>query len=134
MRVLHTGRPKARESTLPRRPHLRARKLSSFHSLLLIRLHVFLLRFLHSRLRRNLHLSFSWWGRGAPVCAFRRFDHHQKTFHDTLSEESFHTRLSSAGLVYRHFGKQIIRQLVEGSKVPGDVVDMKLYPKVYKVR
>lgn len=63
-----------------------------------------------------------------------RFDHHQKTFHDTLSEEAFQTRLSSAGLVYRHFGRQILRQLVEGTTVPGDVVDKKLYAKVYKVR
>lgn len=63
-----------------------------------------------------------------------RFDHHQKTFHDTLSEEAFQTRLSSAGLVYRHFGRQILRQLVEGTSVPEDVVDKKLYAKVYKVR
>lgn len=62
-----------------------------------------------------------------------RFDHHQKTFHDTLSEEAFRTRLSSAGLVYRHFGRQILRQLVAGSSVPEDVVDKKLYAKVYKV-
>lgn len=62
-----------------------------------------------------------------------RFDHHQKTFHDTLSEEAFQTRLSSAGLVYRHFGRQILRQLVDGTSVPEEVVDKKLYAKVYKV-
>lgn len=62
-----------------------------------------------------------------------RFDHHQKTFHDTLSEEAFQTRLSSAGLVYRHYGRQILKQLVEGTSVPEDVVDKKLYAKVYKV-
>ncbi|CAN0553238.1 unnamed protein product, partial [Ectocarpus sp. 8 AP-2014] len=61
-----------------------------------------------------------------------RFDHHQKTFHDTLSEENFQTRLSSAGLVYRHYGRQILKQLVEGTSVPEDVVDKKLYAKVYK--
>ena len=63
-----------------------------------------------------------------------RFDHHQKTFHDTLSEEAFQTRLSSAGLVYRHFGRQILKQLVQGTTVPEDVVDKKLYAKVYEVR
>ncbi|CAN0414650.1 unnamed protein product, partial [Hapterophycus canaliculatus] len=61
-----------------------------------------------------------------------RFDHHQKTFHDTLSEEAFQTRLSSAGLVYRHYGRQILRRLVEGTSMPEDVVDKKLYAKVYK--
>eukprot|EP00904_Undaria_pinnatifida_P009525 jgi/Undpi1/5702/HiC_scaffold_2.g00976.m1 len=61
-----------------------------------------------------------------------RFDHHQKTFHDTLSEESFTTRLSSAGLVYKHFGRRILKVLVEGSGVPDKVVDEKLYAKVYK--
>lgn len=68
----------------------------------------------------------------APLC---RFDHHQKTFHDTLSEESFQTRLSSAGLVYRHFGRQILKRLIEDTScsVPEDVVDKKLYAKVYKV-
>lgn len=62
-----------------------------------------------------------------------RFDHHQKTFHDTLSEESFSTRLSSAGLVYRHFGKRILKELVQSSGMPDEVVDKKLYAKVYKV-
>lgn len=62
-----------------------------------------------------------------------RFDHHQKTFHDTLSEESFSTRLSSAGLVYRHFGKRILKLIVKGSGIPEEVVDKKLYAKVYKV-
>lgn len=61
-----------------------------------------------------------------------RFDHHQKTFHDTLSEESFTTRLSSAGLVYKHFGRRILKVLVEGSGMPEKVVDEKLYAKVYK--
>lgn len=67
------------------------------------------------------------------LLAAGRFDHHQKTFHDTLSEESFSTRLSSAGLVYRHFGRQILKQLVAGRGMPEDVVDKKLYTKVYKV-
>ena len=69
-----------------------------------------------------------------PVPPPSRFDHHQKTFHDTLSEESFTTRLSSAGLVYKHFGRRILKVLVEGSGVPDKVVDEKLYAKVYKVR
>ncbi|CAM9685553.1 unnamed protein product [Ascophyllum nodosum] len=69
---------------------------------------------------------------GVYDSASLRFDHHQKTFQDTLSEESFKTRLSSAGLVYRHFGRRILKVLVEDSGVPDKVVDEKLYGKVYK--
>ncbi|KAL0204787.1 hypothetical protein P9112_000094 [Eukaryota sp. TZLM1-RC] len=36
-----------------------------------------------------------------------RFDHHQRPFEETFP--GFSTPLSSAGLVYRHFGKQIIK-------------------------
>lgn len=39
------------------------------------------------------------------------FDHHQKEFQGTLSSDlrQYKTRLSSAGLVYKHFGREIIR-------------------------
>ncbi|KAH9824357.1 metal-dependent protein hydrolase [Melampsora americana] len=36
-----------------------------------------------------------------------RYDHHQRGFDETYSD-SHRTKLSSAGLVYKHFGKQII--------------------------
>eukprot|EP00808_Paulinella_micropora_P015598 g51554.t1 len=39
-----------------------------------------------------------------------RFDHHQKGFFETFSAE-FHTKLSSAGLVYKHFGQEILASL-----------------------
>ncbi|CAM9132647.1 unnamed protein product [Choristocarpus tenellus] len=61
-----------------------------------------------------------------------RFDHHQKTFSDTLSEESFSTKLSSAGLVYRHFGHEILTRMVEGTSIPKEVVNKKFYGRVYK--
>jgi uncharacterized UPF0160 family protein len=41
-----------------------------------------------------------------------RFDHHQKTFQDTWdSNESKYEgiRLSSAGLIYKHFGREVVR-------------------------
>ncbi|KAK0702617.1 metal-dependent protein hydrolase [Apiosordaria backusii] len=38
--------------------------------------------------------------------ARHRYDHHQRTFSTTFPERA--TKLSSAGLVYMHFGKQII--------------------------
>jgi len=44
-----------------------------------------------------------------------RYDHHQRTFTDTMRTVAhipFDTKLSSAGLVYAHFGKQVISQLL----------------------
>ena len=37
-----------------------------------------------------------------------RYDHHQRGFEETFSP-SHSTKLSSAGLVYKHFGKQLIK-------------------------
>ncbi|XP_055312555.1 MYG1 protein C27H6.8 [Sitodiplosis mosellana] len=52
-----------------------------------------------------------------------RFDHHQKTFDHTLGSlrpefvEKFSTvRLSSAGLIYTHFGEEVISRLVKRLK------------------
>ncbi|CAJ1006111.1 putative Uncharacterized protein family (UPF0160) [Leishmania naiffi] len=49
-----------------------------------------------------------------------RYDHHQASFHGTMTtpKKMYKTRLSSAGLVYRHFGRQIIRQYVEAALQP----------------
>jgi uncharacterized UPF0160 family protein len=45
----------------------------------------------------------------------KRFDHHQRTFVESMStldpKKPWTTRLSSAGLVYAHFGKQILSQV-----------------------
>lgn len=35
------------------------------------------------------------------------FDHHQREFQDTLNE-SYSIRLSSAGLIYKHFGREVL--------------------------
>lgn len=43
-----------------------------------------------------------------------RFDHHQRGFIETLSEKHV-TKLSSAGLVYKHFGKSVIEALLSKS-------------------
>ncbi|KAK2196322.1 Metal-dependent protein hydrolase [Babesia duncani] len=40
-----------------------------------------------------------------------RFDHHQNEFYEYFSKEHTITKLSSAGLVYRHFGKRIMEQV-----------------------
>lgn len=45
---------------------------------------------------------------GEYEAAKNRYDHHQRTFNTTFPERT--TKLSSAGLVYMHFGKAIIAQ------------------------
>ncbi|SCU99730.1 LANO_0F03378g1_1 [Lachancea nothofagi CBS 11611] len=56
------------------------------------------------------------------------FDHHQREFFETFSE-SYKTKLSSAGLVYKHFGQNIIKTLQPQLKE--SQVDF-LYEKVYR--
>jgi len=41
-----------------------------------------------------------------------RFDHHQKTFEDTFSSEH-NVRLSSAGLIYKHYGREIVENVIK---------------------
>ena len=44
----------------------------------------------------------------------QRYDHHQKTFTETWNNEASDiTKLSSAGLIYRHFGKEVISNAVK---------------------
>lgn len=56
------------------------------------------------------------------------FDHHQREFNESFSAQ-YATKLSSAGLIYKHFGKDIIKQVVTGASASD--VDV-LYEKVYK--
>jgi uncharacterized UPF0160 family protein len=41
-----------------------------------------------------------------------RFDHHQRGFDQVL--EGYNTKLSSAGLIYKHFGRDVIRAVLTG--------------------
>jgi uncharacterized UPF0160 family protein len=41
-----------------------------------------------------------------------RFDHHQKEFVDTFNE-SYNIKLSSAGLIYKHFGREVVKNIGE---------------------
>eukprot|EP00091_Calanus_sinicus_P023723 TRINITY_DN8177_c0_g1_i1.p1 TRINITY_DN8177_c0_g1~~TRINITY_DN8177_c0_g1_i1.p1 ORF type:complete len:394 (-),score=111.95 TRINITY_DN8177_c0_g1_i1:137-1186(-) len=63
-----------------------------------------------------------------------RFDHHQKTFSHTMNsldpKNKWVTKLSSAGLVYCYFGKEIIAHLL-GAKVEDKLVE-KVFDKVYE--
>ncbi len=58
-----------------------------------------------------------------------RYDHHQKGF-DEVFGNGFSTKLSSAGLVYKHFGKEIVRKEMGGSAKEDDI--QAVYLQVYK--
>ena len=57
-----------------------------------------------------------------------RFDHHQRGFNETFND-STSIKLSSAGLVYKHFGKQIIKKVNEN--LSDEEVSM-IHYQVYK--
>lgn len=56
------------------------------------------------------------------------FDHHQRGFDVTFGAE-YKTKLSSAGLIYKHFGRQVLGQLL-GVSENDKSIDV-LYPKIY---
>ncbi|KAG0498581.1 hypothetical protein HPP92_003272 [Vanilla planifolia] len=58
-----------------------------------------------------------------------RYDHHQKGFNDVFGH-GFNTKLSSAGLVYKHYGKEIIAKELEVDEEHQDV--QRLYLCLYK--
>ncbi|XP_075089896.1 uncharacterized protein LOC107789178 [Nicotiana tabacum] len=58
-----------------------------------------------------------------------RYDHHQKGFEEVIGF-GFTTKLSSAGLIYKHFGKEIIAKEAQLDKEHPDV--QRLYLAVYK--
>lgn len=58
-----------------------------------------------------------------------RYDHHQKGFEEIFGH-GFSTKLSSAGLVYKHFGKEIIATELQVGEEHPDV--QRLYLAVYK--
>ncbi|KAF3940186.1 hypothetical protein ABW19_dt0203522 [Dactylella cylindrospora] len=58
----------------------------------------------------------------------KHFDHHQRTFTETFSPSHI-TKLSSAGLIYKHFGKEIISLYTD---IPADTPTVEiLYQKIY---
>lgn len=58
----------------------------------------------------------------------KRYDHHQRTFNETLDEDHA-TKLSSAGLIYKHYGAEVIRNVL--STEDEGTVSL-LYDKMYK--
>ncbi|KAK4856116.1 hypothetical protein QYF36_014293 [Acer negundo] len=58
-----------------------------------------------------------------------RYDHHQKEFEEIFGH-GFSTKLSSVGLVYKHFGKEIIAKELQVDEGHPDV--LRLFVVVYK--
>ncbi|KAJ4811952.1 UPF0160 protein [Rhynchospora pubera] len=58
-----------------------------------------------------------------------RYDHHQKGFCEVFGH-GFNTKLSSAGLVYKHYGKEIIAKELQRDESDLDV--QRLYLAIYK--
>ncbi|XP_058414111.1 MYG1 exonuclease isoform X2 [Diceros bicornis minor] len=63
-----------------------------------------------------------------------RYDHHQRSFTETMSSLSpgkpWQTKLSSAGLIYLHFGHKLLAQLLDTSEE--DSIVGTLYDKMYE--
>ncbi|KAI7906233.1 metal-dependent protein hydrolase [Cokeromyces recurvatus] len=60
--------------------------------------------------------------------ATHRYDHHQRGFTETFSE-NHKTKLSSAGLIYKHFGKEVVMKILGKTQVDEEVE--LLYQKTY---
>ncbi len=60
----------------------------------------------------------------------KKFDHHQRGFNEVFNEiEGFNTKLSSAGLIWKHFGEKVIQEIFNFKNEQ----DIKiLYFKIYK--
>ncbi|KAJ1727971.1 hypothetical protein LPJ61_004293, partial [Coemansia biformis] len=59
----------------------------------------------------------------------KRYDHHQRGFDEQFSG-SYKTKLSSAGLVYKHYGKEVIRAIAKDADLSDSEADL-LHTKLY---
>ncbi|KAJ2238945.1 hypothetical protein GGH97_005218, partial [Coemansia sp. RSA 475] len=60
----------------------------------------------------------------------KRYDHHQRGFDEQFSAE-FKTKLSSAGLIYKHYGQDVIRAIAKEADLDSSAVDQ-LHKKLYE--
>ena len=68
---------------------------------------------------------------GVYEASSRRFDHHQRGFEETMTEFGRRTKLSSAGLTYRHFGREVLENILEPSSKRKRSVSDDLVRRVY---
>lgn len=59
------------------------------------------------------------------------FDHHQREFNESFNDK-FNTKLSSAGLVFKHFGKDLISENLELNFEKDESSIEFLYQRIYK--
>jgi uncharacterized UPF0160 family protein len=69
---------------------------------------------------------------GEYDAARMRFDHHQREFKETMEigEKKYETKLSSAGLIYKHFGKEVISNILKESANQENLGE--IYKKIYE--
>jgi len=73
---------------------------------------------------------------GVYNLAQHRYDHHQKSFTDVFdkdNEKYNKVKLSSAGLIYKHFGREVVSEILKEEQIelPKDVEEI-IYLKTYK--
>ena len=68
---------------------------------------------------------------GAYDHAALRYDHHQKGFEEFM--DGYATKLSAAGLVYRHYGREVLTRIAAaaGAQWPPAIAEV-VYQKMYK--
>ena len=59
-----------------------------------------------------------------------RYDHHQREFTETYAAD-YDIKLSSAGLVFKHHGKDVIAAICKDKELPGEVIDI-FVKKIYE--
>lgn len=64
-----------------------------------------------------------------------RYDHHQKEFNESMnsldSKYKWTTKLSSAGLVYFHFGRDVLKRILLPNEIAENTMDV-IYSKLYE--
>ncbi|KAJ3388089.1 hypothetical protein HDU92_001634 [Lobulomyces angularis] len=60
-----------------------------------------------------------------------RFDHHQRSFNSTFSDNHKVTKLSSAGLIYKHFGREVLKSVLSKINPQDQELIETIYQKLY---
>lgn len=61
-----------------------------------------------------------------------RFDHHQRDFEITWSEKHTKTKLSSAGLIFKHFGREVLEQAFKVDPQDSEYLQNELYELIFE--
>jgi len=56
-----------------------------------------------------------------------RYDHHQREFAEFFDDEHKTTKLSSAGLIYKYFGRSIVKQLIQSTEEDVELIYQHVY-------